>query len=334
MVAQRAYAKTLIDVMDRTGYKIEEILAILQRSPEQLSTDEWVALHSVYRRPKPVYLRGLTESAECFIKRRIPTVRAQQQGTNDLTGRVSPRRVVEVKGLRLTVRSKPHPSERSRRVQEAFGIVAREHSAVLIDGLDLALDEGAITLVGGPSGSGKSLLMRAIRHLAGKRTSKGRLPSGVKVEGRICSLPVDVSYPSPPQRSQCPLELLSEESFQGALEILAAAGLAEPHLYIRSSATLSTGQNYRLAIALALAKKPDLLLIDEFCEPLDRYTSMAVCKRLRRVVSTTRVAIVVATAEPRRLLDVLQPDHLLLLRSGGGIRWYDNPTAEHLSGEE
>ena len=45
MFAQRGYAKTLVDVMERTGYKIDEILAILQRSPEKLSDEEWVALH-------------------------------------------------------------------------------------------------------------------------------------------------------------------------------------------------------------------------------------------------------------------------------------------------
>ena len=334
MFAQRAYAKTLVEVMERTGYKVEEILAILQRAPERLSNDEWVALHSVFRRPKPVYLRGLTQSADSFMRRRLPTVGRRQQGTSNPRPRTLPSSVVDVRGLRLTARSKPSPSERSRRVQEAFGIVAREHCSVLLDGLDLSLNAGEITLIGGPSGSGKSLLVRGIRYLAAKRISRGRLPAGVSVQGTLCGPQVDISLPKAPQASQCPLELLADQSFEDALEILAAAGLAEPHLYIRPSATLSTGQNYRLAIALALAKKPDLLLIDEFCEPLDRYTSMAVCRRLKRVVDTTTLGVVVATAEPMRVLEALRPDHLLLLRSGGGARWYHQPAAASLSGEE
>lgn len=334
MFAQRGYAKTLVDVMERTGYKIDEILAILQRSPEKLSDEEWVALHSVYRWPKPVYLRGLTEAAECFIKRRLPTVGEQKRITDILQQREPRGIVVDIKTFRLTVRSKPSPSERSRRVQEAFGIVAREHCSVLLNDLDLTVHSGDITLIAGPSGSGKSLFMRAVRCLIAKRATQRQLPIGVKVDGSVNSPRINVSCPRALEASQCPLELLSGESLEDALGILAAAGLAEPHLYIRSSGTLSVGQNYRLAIAMALAEKPDLLLIDEFCEPLDRYTSIAVCRRLRRVVATTGLAALVATADPRRILDALRPDRLLLLTSGGKVRWYDNPTTESLSGME
>ena len=330
MGAQRAYAKTLVEVMNKTGYKIEEILSILQKSPEKLSNEEWVALHSVYRRPKPVYLKGLTESAENFIKRRLPTVKKQKEIPSELPYKTTAGKIVEIKALQLVAKSEPRSSERSRRVQEAFGIVTHEHSSTLIDKLNLTLHSGDIALIAGPSGSGKSLLIRALRFLTESQTIREQLPTGIEVEGKNHNPPIDVSCLMPPDASLCPLELLPEESLEGALELLAAAGLAEPHLYVRPSETLSTGQKYRLSIAIALAKKPDLLLVDEFCESLDRYTSMAVCKRLKKMVATSSLAAVVATADPMRILQTLQPDYLLLLTSGGRARWYENPTAENL----
>ena len=183
MFAQRGNARTLVEVMERGGYRIDELMAILQRSPEKLSDEEWLALHSVYRKPKPVYLRGLTEAAERFIERRLPMVREQKGDTTRTPiHRQVGSLVVDIRELRLQVRARPSSSERSRRVQEAFGIVAREHSSVLVEGLDLALRAGEITLIAGPSGSGKSLLVRAIRYLTARGPVRGRLPSGVPSE--------------------------------------------------------------------------------------------------------------------------------------------------------
>ena len=334
MGAQRAYAKTLVEVMDKTGYKIEEILTILQKSPEKLSNEEWVALHPVFRRPKPVYLKGLTKSAENFIQRRLPTVEKPKEVSSRLSCKAKVDKILEIKALRLVAKSEPRPSERSRRVQEAFGIVTHEYSTVLIDRLNLTLRGGETTLVAGPSGSGKSLFIRALQYLAENQAERERLPTGVEVYGERYGPTIDASCLKPPNASLCPLELLSEESLEGALELLAAAGLAEPHLYVRPSATLSTGQKYRLSIAMALAKKPDLLLVDEFCESLDRYTSMAVCKRLKKVVTATNLAVVVATANPVRILQALQPNYLLLLTSGGKVKRYENPTSENIQCEE
>ena len=330
MDAQRAYAKTLVEVMSRTGYKFEEILNILQSSPERLSDDDWISLHSVYRQPKPVYLKGLTEAAENFIDRRLPVV-ARDERKSSIQGEKGVHdKVVDIEGLRITVRVKPESSQASRRVQEAFGIVAQEHISTLIDELNVTVRPGEITLVSGPSGSGKSLLMLAIRHLAADPVSRARLPFGVDVDGTVRGERATVAYPRSFRGAYSPLELLRDKSLEESLEILAAAGLAEPHLYVRPSGTLSSGQKYRLALALALAKQPDLLLIDEFCEPLDRYTTIAVCKRVRRVVSTTNLAAVMATANPDRVLSALRPHHLLGLSSSGWFRWYHNPSLKSL----
>ena len=330
MDAQRSYAKTLVEVMSRTGYKFEEILNILQSSPERLSDEDWIALHSVYRQPKPVYLKGLTEAAENFIERRLPVV-VKDRRKRSVQGKKGVRaRVVDIEGLRITVRAKPDASEASRRVQEAFGIVAREHFSTLVDELNVAVRPGEITLVSGPSGSGKSLLMRAIRYMVAERNSRGQLPAGVDVAGIVRGVRTAVAYPRSFGHAHSPLELLRDKPLEEALEILAGAGLAEPHLYVRPSGSLSSGQKYRLALALALAKRPDLLLVDEFCEPLDKYTAIAVCKRLRRVVSETNFAAMVATANPERVLNALRPHHLLSLSSSGWFRWYSNPSLENL----
>ena len=73
-------------------------------------------------------------------------------------------------------------------------------------------------------------------------------------------------------------------SLEEASQLLSSAGLAEANLFVRPSATLSSRQFYRLGMALALAMKPELLVIDEFCESLDDFAAAAVCRRLTQKV--------------------------------------------------
>jgi ABC-type ATPase with predicted acetyltransferase domain len=124
--------------------------------------------------------------------------------------------------------------------------------------------------------------------------------------------------------SKSPIELLHSETVEDALQLLAIGGLAEAQLFVRPARTLSAGQRYRLGIALALASRPAVMFVDEFCEPLDRFTALAVSKQLRAASIRLGVAMVVATADATRIITTLQPDKVIRLSWGGDVAVIDN----------
>lgn len=320
---QRSHATMLAEVMRESKLSIPQIVNYLHCSPDKLTDEEWVLLHKVFRRPKPTFMKGLTKSANEFIERRIGIVSSNKENitTQKKTKKNNNELILFIENLQVEIICRPVSSLRSRRVQEAFGIVSSEFYSRLLENLNLTMRRGEIVLIGGPSGTGKSLLLRAIRKIAGKANSRGRLPDTVKTDGRLKTLPIEVAWPKQIVPKMAPVELLKNFSLEESLQILASAGLAEAQLFVRPASTLSVGQAYRLALALSIAKKPDLLLIDQFCEPLDKFTTVAVCSRLRKVSKELGVGIIAATADPEKVARALNPNYLLLLSSSGQHRW-------------
>ena len=110
--------------------------------------------------------------------------------------------------------------------------------------------------------------------------------------------------------------MIGSNSLSDFLSIVACTGLAEPQLLARPIKTLSTGQKYRLRIALSILQKPEVLLIDNFCEHLDRYTLVAVCKGLQSFVKQRNIALIAATAGYERVHGSLQPNQKIMLIRG------------------
>ena len=148
--AQRSYAMTLAKVMKAKGLSIEQIITLLQRSPDKLSDEEWVQLYRVYRKPKPTYMRGLTPAACALLERRKALVSQDNDVVKPKTIKSEP--ILKIQGFGLEVSSKPTSTARARRVQEAFGIVTSEFRSVLLKDWDLVVNDGDIILIGGPSG--------------------------------------------------------------------------------------------------------------------------------------------------------------------------------------
>ena len=199
----------------------------------------------------------------------------------------------------MSTRSPPaFRSARAREVAQWFGIDVRRVAAPATpcgDVVAILPPPGAITLVTGASGSGKSSLLRAAR--------------GQDADARWIDLddmrPRDVPL----------VDCFEGCALRDTLALLARVGLAEAWTYLRSPSELSDGQRWRLKLALALRDASSdrrgrtVLCADEFCAVLDRVTAMIVARTLRRAVRPPLGAIV-ATAHDD-LIDALQPDLLI-----------------------
>jgi len=157
---------------------------------------------------------------------------------------------------------------------------------------------GAITLITGPSGAGKSTALRRLADRA-RRTHAVIDHAAITLDDKSCAA------------------LLGPEP-NAAMHDLAAAGLADARAFIRTPSQLSDGERWRLRLALALrkagrARKPALLIADEFAALLDRPTARTLARLLRRAATRTNLAVAVATSHDD-LAPHLAPDAALRCR--------------------
>ena len=161
-------------------------------------------------------------------------------------------------------------------VKKAFG------SAVVLDGVSLAVNPGEVVTILGSSGSGKSTLIRCINGLekldGGKITvddfdvSKPKeLSEARKRSGTVFQLFNLYPHMTAVENiSLAPIEVLKrprKEAEAEARQLLASVGLSErADAY---PAQLSGGQRQRVGICRALAMKPRYLLLDEVTSALD-----------------------------------------------------------------
>lgn len=145
------------------------------------------------------------------------------------------------------------------------GVTKRYGDQVVLEGLDLALPDGAATAVMGPNGCGKTTLGRLLLGLeapdAGEvRGVAGRRRAAVFQEDRLCEH-LDAVANVRLVRPRGAAATAAETE-------LRALGLDEASLRKPVSA-LSGGQRRRVAIARALAADADLLVLDEPFTGLD-----------------------------------------------------------------
>jgi iron complex transport system ATP-binding protein len=184
---------------------------------------------------------------------------------------------------------------------EAGRVDVRAGGRLLVDGVDLRVQPGALTALVGPNGAGKSTLLRVLsgidrpdtgdvrfrgEDLFGmRRRARARLAALVEQDAGT-DLPLSV-------RATVALGRLPHESLLGgggnddaALvdRVLALTGMTA--FADRELPTLSGGERQRVMLAKALAQETPLLLLDEPTNHLDIGAQLSVLSLLERVAST------------------------------------------------
>ena len=177
--------------------------------------------------------------------------------------------------------------------------------------LSLTLERGGLYVLLGPTLAGKTTLMRLMAGLekptAGRLLLDGRDLTGVPVRKRSVAMVYQqfVNYPTLTvyENIASPLRVARVARDEIAARVAHAAKLLrlEPMLQ-RLPAQLSGGQQQRTAIARALVKRADLVLLDEPLGNLDYKLREELREELPRLFAETGAILVYATTEPSEAL--------------------------------
>ncbi|HEV2029434.1 MAG TPA: ATP-binding cassette domain-containing protein [Candidatus Dormibacteraeota bacterium] len=185
--------------------------------------------------------------------------------------------------------------------------------------VSLLIDEG-LTVVAGPSGGGKSTLLRVLNGLV-PHFHGGRISGSAEVDGHdIIQTPTrrlarTVGFVFQDPELQTVYDVVDREVAFGLENIavppremadrvdaaLHAAGVS--HLAGRSVRTLSGGERQRVAIASALAMQPRVVVLDEPTSQLDPDGAAMVLEAVKSIVKQGRAAVI-AEHRLERLLPV------------------------------
>jgi ABC-type polar amino acid transport system ATPase subunit len=251
----------------------------------------------------------------------------------------------------MTIRSS-EPLLSVRALRKSFGPLE------VLKGVNISVHPGEVTFLIGPSGGGKSTLMRCMNFLdmpnAGEIVFDGR---------RLCHEDGNLFHAAPERvlreaRSEMPMvfqhfNLFSHrtvlqnviegpvmvkgrpraQAISEAEEILRRVGLHDKLDHYPDQ--LSGGQKQRVAIARALAMRPRLILFDEPTSALDPELVSGILDTIRALAEEGLTLIVVSheMGFARKLADVI---HFIadgvILESGPPERIFDNPENSRLTG--
>ncbi len=184
---------------------------------------------------------------------------------------------------------------------------------VALQGLDLRIRAGEMVAIVGASGSGKSTLLNILGGLdvptAGRAVVDGldlaRLSRGDRTRyrrrtvGMVWQQTSRNLLPHLDVRANIELPMVLDGGSnrqQRAEDLLELVGL--PDKGRRRPGELSGGEQQRVAIAVALANKPSVLLADEPTGELDSTTSADVFELLRRINRDIGTTVVAVTHDP------------------------------------
>lgn len=205
-------------------------------------------------------------------------------------------------------------------------------TTTVLENLNLTIEEGEMVLVIGPTGSGKSSLLRLINGLVPHHTG-GILAGDVSVNGISTQMVkpggmahlIGIVGQNPAngfvadtveEELAFGMEVLNlapevmRKRVEEVLDLLSLAPLRD-----RSIATLSGGEQQRVAIGAALVTHPKVLVLDEPTSALDPIAAEEVLSILQRLVHDLGLTVVIAEHKLERVIQFV--DRIVYINGEG-----------------
>jgi zinc transport system ATP-binding protein len=167
---------------------------------------------------------------------------------------------------------------------KAAGI--RRDKRWLVRGVDLTIGRGEILTLIGPNGAGKSTTAKLVTGVLRADEGSVRRANDLRIGYVPQKLTIDWTMPLSVRRLMRLTGSLSDGDLAGALE---ATGI--PHLVNAEVRHLSGGEFQRALLARAIARKPDLLVLDEPVQGVDFAGETALYDLIRQIRTSTGCGI-------------------------------------------
>lgn len=236
-----------------------------------------------------------------------------------------------------------------------------ELEVLALQGLDLRVEKGELTAIIGNSGSGKSTFLNMLGGLdepsAGKLFVDGKNLFKLTKKEKVIYKRDTVGfvwqnngrnllpYMNALENILTPMELTSEKhKKERALELLDLVGMS--HRKNSKLSQLSGGEQQRIAIAIALANRPKLLLADEPTGSVDRKTADYIFDLFKRlnteygqtiiivthdVTLSKKVQRVVAIRDGKISSERILKEHYALNAGNAEINWLEEETQDEFT---
>lgn len=220
------------------------------------------------------------------------------------------------------------------RVKKGRGLLARRVPIHAVDRVSVRLDAGKVTALVGESGAGKTtvgrLLAQIIKPDAGQVLLDGRPAPAGRPRSYAAQVQMVFQDPfaslNPVHRVRHhlirPLQIhhMAEGGADAAVaELLRRVALKPPDNFTRKFPyELSGGQRQRVALAQALCRSPELLLLDEPFSALDAPVRLELRRELRRLQHDTGLATVLVTHDPEEA--AFLSDEVIVISEGRALQ--------------
>lgn len=204
----------------------------------------------------------------------------------------------------------------------------------ILDGIAIDIADAAFAAVLGPSGVGKSTLLRAIAGLvepsAGTVAFAGRDVTGVNVSerdiGMVFQSPTLLPHRNVQRNVEFPLELRQQTADEIHERVSAEArAMRIEHILRRDPLSLSRGEQQLVQIARTMVRVPLVLLLDEPFAPLDQHLREQMRVEIRTLQRGYGVTTIMATNDPS---DAMSLASLVVVLDGepGRVVQYGSPS--------
>ena len=193
-------------------------------------------------------------------------------------------------------------------VAKLSGIRKRYGENTVLDNVDITIRKGEVVALVGPSGTGKTTVLRLLAGLesaSGGRTEVTGNTSVVFQEPRLI------------QALRVWKNVLLDDALKPDARERALAALRDVGIEDKLDSwpvSLSGGQAQRVAVARALYRRPDLMLLDEPFSALDAFTRRSIQSLVLKLWAKYRFGVVIVTHDLDEAL--LLADRIVILSKG------------------